>query len=43
MTPVEGGNGRRFYQATGAAKAPEMLDRLGLAQAVAFGGYGGWI
>ena len=43
MTPVEEGNGRRFYRATRAAKAPEMLDRLGLAQAVDFGGCGGWI
>lgn len=42
MTPVEE-NGRRFYQATGAAKGAEMLDRLGLAQAVDFGGCGGWI
>jgi hypothetical protein len=42
MTPVEE-KGRRFYRATGAAKGPEMLNRLGLAQAVDFGGCGGWI
>ena len=42
MTPVEDG-GRRFYRATGAAKGAEMLNRLGLAQAVDFGGCGGWI
>jgi hypothetical protein len=42
MTPVEE-KGRRFYRATGAAKGPEMLDRLGLTQAVDFGGCGGWI
>ncbi|HZP35340.1 MAG TPA: recombinase family protein [Methylomirabilota bacterium] len=42
MTPVEQ-DGRRFYRATGAAKGAEMLDRLGLAQAVDFGGCGGWI
>jgi hypothetical protein len=40
MTPVEE-KGRRFYRATGAAKEAEMLDRLGLAQAVDFGGCGG--
>jgi len=40
MMPVEG-KGRRFYRATGAAKGPEMLNRLGLAQAVDFGGCGG--
>ena len=33
--------GRRFYRATGAAKGAEMLDRLGLAQAVDFGSCGG--
>ncbi|HKX05703.1 MAG TPA: recombinase family protein, partial [Methylomirabilota bacterium] len=42
MMPVEE-NGRRFYRAMGAAKGVEMLDRLGLAQAVDFGGCGGWI
>jgi transposase len=42
MTPVED-KGRRFYRATGAAKGAEMLNRLGLAQAVDFGGCGGWI
>lgn len=42
MMPTEE-NGRRFYRATGAAKGPETLDRLGLAQAVDFGGCGGWI
>lgn len=42
MMPVEE-NGQRFYRATGAAKGTEMLDRLGLAQAVDFGGCGGWI
>jgi hypothetical protein len=40
MTPVEDG-GQRFYRATGAAKGAEMLNRLGLAQAVDFGGCGG--
>ena len=40
MTPVED-RGRRFYRATGAAKGAEMLNRLGLAQAVDFGGCGG--
>jgi site-specific DNA recombinase len=40
MTPVEA-EGQRFYRATGAAKGVEMLDRLGLAQAVDFGGCGG--
>jgi hypothetical protein len=35
--------GAAEIRATGAAKAPEMLDRLGLAQAVDFGGCGGWI
>ena len=40
MTPVED-KGRRFYRATGAAKEAEMLNRLGLAQAVDFGGCGG--
>jgi site-specific DNA recombinase len=39
MTPVED-KGRRFYRATGAAKGAEMLNRLGLAQAVDFGGCG---
>ena len=42
MMPVVG-KGRRFYRATGAAKGAEMLNRLGLAQAVDFGGCGGWI
>jgi len=42
MTPVEE-KGRRFYRATGAAKGAEMLNRLGLAQAVDFGGCGGRI
>jgi hypothetical protein len=42
MMPVEE-KGRRFYRATGAAKGAEMLNRLGLAQAVDFGGCGGWI
>ncbi len=42
MTPVEQ-NGRRFYRGTGAARGAEMLDRLELAQAVDFGGCGGWI
>jgi hypothetical protein len=42
MMPVEDG-GRRCYRATGAAKGAEMLNRLGLAQAVDFGGCGGWI
>ena len=40
MTPVEE-KGRRFYRATRAAKGAEMLNRLGLAQAVDFGGCGG--
>jgi len=40
MMPVED-KGRRFYRATGAAKGAEMLNRLGLAQAVDFGGCGG--
>src|SRR6266852_3487913 len=40
MTPVEEA-GQRFYRATGAAKGAEMLDRLGLIQAVDFGGCGG--
>jgi len=35
MTPVEE-RGRRFYCATGAAKWAEMLNRLGLTQAVDF-------
>jgi hypothetical protein len=42
MTPVEE-SGRRFYRATGAAKGAEMLNRLGLTQAVDFGGCWGWI
>jgi hypothetical protein len=42
MTPVEEA-GHRFYRATGAAKGVEMLDRLGLIQAVDFGGCGGRI
>jgi hypothetical protein len=40
MTPVEE-SGRRFYRATGAAKGAEMLNRLGLTQAVDFVGCGG--
>src|SRR6266851_7606849 len=40
MTPVEEA-GQSFYRATGAAKGAEMLDRLGLIQAVDFGGCGG--
>ncbi len=40
MTAVEE-KGKRFYRATGAAKGAEMLDRLGLTQAVDFGGCGG--
>ena len=39
MTPGEE-KGRGFYRATGAAKGAEMLNRLGLAQAVDFGGCG---
>jgi len=42
MTPVEK-EGQRFYRAAGAAKGAEMLDRLGLTQAVDFGGCGGRI
>jgi site-specific DNA recombinase len=42
MTPVED-KGQRFYRATGAAKGAETLNRLGLTQAVDFGGCGGWI
>jgi hypothetical protein len=42
MTPVEE-RGRRFYRATGAAKWAEMLNRLGLTQAVDFGVCGGRI
>lgn len=37
MMPVAE-NGRRFYRAMGDVKALEMLDRLGLAQAVDFCG-----
>jgi hypothetical protein len=42
MTPVEA-EGQRFYRATRAAKGVEMLDRLGMAQAVDFVGCGGRI
>lgn len=42
MTPVEQKE-KRFYRASGAAKGTEMLDRLGLPEAVDFGGCGGWI
>ncbi len=40
LTPVEA-NGTCFYRARGAARGAEMLDRLGFAQAVDFGGCGG--
>ncbi len=42
LIPVEK-EGKRFYRASGTARGAEMLDRLGLAQAVDFGGCGGWI
>jgi hypothetical protein len=42
MMPIEEA-GQRFYRATGAAKGVEMLDRLGLIQAVDFGGCWGRI
>ena len=41
-TPVEA-KGKRFYRAAGRANGPEMLKRLGLAQAFDLGGCGGWI
>ncbi|MFI5341843.1 MAG: recombinase family protein [Candidatus Methylomirabilales bacterium] len=44
MTPVDH-DGKHFYRATGTARGAEMLNRLGVAQAVDFGGCGGalWI
>lgn len=33
--------GKRFYRASGEARAAEMINRLGIAQAVDFGGGGG--
>jgi hypothetical protein len=39
-TPVEA-DGQRFYSAQGLANGPEMLKRLGLAQAFDLGGCGG--
>ena len=41
-TPAEAA-GKRFYRAQGTANGPEMLKRLGLAQAFDLGGCGGWI
>ena len=40
--PIREG-GRKFYRATAAAKGPEIIKSLGLAQAFDFGGCGGWI
>jgi len=40
MTPVDR-EGKHFYRATGTARGAEMLNRLGVAQAVDFGGCGG--
>jgi hypothetical protein len=41
-TPVKE-QGRRFYRATVAVNASEIIKSLGLAQAFDFGGCGGWI
>jgi hypothetical protein len=38
--PIREG-GRKFYRATAAAKGPEIIKSLGLAQAFDFGGCGG--